>query len=292
MRNGHVVLSSVLILYLYLCFLICGLSNCANNPKINSADSEEVFDPESIVSSKGILKNGVSSTFASGTKVATCTSKRKFLRRRLLYSSNGSQSFNPVIIQIILSGDVHPQPGPNSKQKQNSRSGQDPKENHSTASVDGQHANSCIKIAHLNIRSLKSREHFLLLQHTIEEHGFDIFTISETWLDSTVENQAMQIPGFLFFRQDRGEHKSGGGLAVYIRDTFKATLLKDATEISDENFQQLWIKVQVRQCKSIFICTVYRPPSTTSAFSDSLSRSLLNMLLLGHDIIILGDLKL
>ena len=218
-------------------------------------------------------------------------SKRKFLRRRLLYSSNGSQSFNPVIIQIILSGDVHPHPRPNSKQKQNSRSGQDPKENHSTASVDGQHANSCIKIAHLNIRSLKSREHFLLLQHTIEEHDFDIFTISETWLDSTVDNQVMEIPEFVFFRQDRGEHKSGGGLAVYIRDTFKATLLKDATGISDENFQQLWIKVQVRQYKSIFICTVYRPPSTTSAFSDSLSRSLLNMLLLGYDIIILGDLN-
>ena len=236
------------------------LSYYANNLKINSADYEEVLDPESIVSSKGTLKNGVSSTFASGTKVATCTSKRKFLRRRLLYSSNGSQSFNLVIIQIILSGDVQPQPGPNAKQKQNSRSGQDPKENHSTASVDGQHANSCIKIAHLNIRSLKSREHFLLLQHTIEEHDFDIFTIPETWFDSTVDNQVMQIPGFVFFRQDRGDHKSGGGLAVYIRDTFKATLLKDATGISDENFQQLWIKVQVRQCKSIFICTVYKSP--------------------------------
>ena len=90
---------------------------------------------------------------------------------------------------------------------------------------------------HLNIRSLKSREHLCLLQHTIEEHDFDIFTISETWLDSTVDNQAMQIPGFVFFRQDRGEHKSGGGLAVYIRDTFKATLLEDASGISDENFQ-------------------------------------------------------
>ena len=78
---------------------------------------------------------------------------------------------------------------------------------------------------------LKSREHFLLLQHTIEEHDFDIFTISETWLDSTVDNQVMEIPGFVFFREDRGEHKSGGGLAVYIRDTFKATLLKDATGI-------------------------------------------------------------
>ena len=152
-------------------------------------------------------------------------------------------------------------------------------------------ANSCIKIAHLNIRSLKSREHRFLLQHTIEEHDFDIFTISETWLDSTVDNQAVQIPGFVFFRQDRGEHKSGGGLAVYIRDTFKATLLEHASGISDENFQQLWIKVQVRHCKSILICTVYRPPGTTLAFSDSLSRTLLDMLLHGNDIIILGDLN-
>jgi len=61
--------------------------------------------------------------------------------------------------------------------------------------------------------------------------------------------------------------------------------------LSDENFQQLWIKVQVRHCKSIFICTVYGPPGTTLAFSDSLSRSLLDMLLHGNDIIILGDLN-
>lgn len=141
-------------------------------------------------------------------------------------------------------------------------------------------------LAHLNIRSLKSREHRFLLQNTTEDHDFDIFTISETWFDSTVDNQAVQIPRFVFFRQDRGEHKSGGGLA-----TFKATLLEHASGISDENFQQLWIKVQVRHCKSIFICTVYRPPSTTLAFSDSLSRSLLDMLLHGNDIIILGDLN-
>ena len=107
----------------------------------------------------------------------------------------------------------------------------------------GQHANSRIKIAHLNIRSLKSREHLLLLQHTIEEHDFDIFTVSETWLDSTIDNQVIQIPGFVFLRQDWGEHNFGGGLDVYIRDTFKALLLEDALGVSDKNFQQLWIKV-------------------------------------------------
>ena len=292
MWNGHVILSSVLIPYLYLCFLICGYSNCINKPKINLSDPEDALNLTNIVSSNEILENGVSTSFASGTKAATNTIKRKFLRlRRLLYFPNGTESFNPVMIQIILSGDVHPQPGPNSKQKQNSRPGQDPEENHSTSSVVSQHANSCIKIAQLNIRSLKSREHRFLLQHTNEDHDFDIFTISETWLASTVDNQALQIPGFVLFRQDWGEHKSGGGLAVYIRDTFKATLLEHASGISDENFQQLWIKVQVRHCKSTFICSVYRPPDTTLAFSDSLSRSLLDILLHGNDVIILGVLN-
>ena len=246
-----------------------------------------------IVSGEEVLENRVWTSFASGTKISACTIRRKFLQQRLLYFPNGTESFDPVILQIILGGNVHPQPSPNSKEKQNFQPRQNTKVNYySTESVSmvGQHANSCIKIAHLNIRSLKSREHFLLLQHTMEEHDFDIFTISETWLDSSVDSQVMRIPGFAFFHQDRGEHKSGG-LAVYIKDTFRATLLKDVSGLSDENFPQLWIKVQVRHCKSILICTVYRPPSTALTFSDSMSSSLLDMLLLGNDIIILGDLN-
>ena len=91
-----------------------------------------------------------------------------------------------------------------------------------------QYANqSNIKMAHLNIRSLKSREHFILLQHTIEEHKFDIFTLSETWLDSTVDSRIMQIPGFQFLRQDRGDHKSGGGMAFLLETLLKLAVLRN-----------------------------------------------------------------
>ena len=68
--------------------------------------------------------------------------KLRFLRRRLLYFPQGTESFILVMTQIILSADVHPHPGPYSKQKRNSRPRQDPKENHSTASAVGQHSNS------------------------------------------------------------------------------------------------------------------------------------------------------
>ena len=77
------------------------------------------------MSGQEVLENGVSTSFALGTKITTCTIKRKFLRRRLLYFPNGTESFNPVMSQIILSGDVHPHPGPNLNQKQNSHPGQD-----------------------------------------------------------------------------------------------------------------------------------------------------------------------
>ena len=39
--------------------------------------------------------------------------RKRFLRRRLPYSANGTASFNPSILVNILSGDIHPQPGPN-----------------------------------------------------------------------------------------------------------------------------------------------------------------------------------
>ena len=40
--------------------------------------------------------------------------RRRFLRRRLPYSANGTASFNPSLLENNLSGDIHPHPEPNS----------------------------------------------------------------------------------------------------------------------------------------------------------------------------------
>ena len=45
-----------------------------------------------------------------------------------------------------------------------------------------------MKIAHLNIRSLKNREHYILAKEAVHASKIDIFTVSETWLDSTVSD--------------------------------------------------------------------------------------------------------
>ena len=210
--------------------------------------------------------------------------RRRFLRRRLLYSANGTASFNPSLLENNLSGDIHPHPGPNSTSNSSSTST-------NTNISFPCNTKSNIRIAHLNIRSLKSREHFTLLKDSVVSNNFDIFTISETWLDSSVNNESIHIPGYTLYRQDRGPHKPGGGLCVYIKKNYKVSSLENVSSVSDNNFQQLWLKVQSRCYKSFVICTVYRPPSTPLNFIDDLANSLIESLLSGLDVIILGDLN-
>lgn len=66
-----------------------------------------------------------------------------------------------------------------------------------------------VKVAHLNVRSLKCREHFVLVKEAVLENKFDIFTISETWLNSSATDLEIEIPGYVVHRIDR-QAKNGG----------------------------------------------------------------------------------
>ena len=79
-----------------------------------------------------------------------------------------------------------------------------------------------MSVAHHNVRSVASRENFYLLKQTVTSNNFDIFTVSESWLDRTVCDADILIPGYTTFRQDRGPHKRGGGVLVYVKDIYKA----------------------------------------------------------------------
>ena len=139
--------------------------------------------------------------------------------------------------------------------------------------------------------AIESVQFYILLKESVVSNSFDIFTIPETWLDSSVNNESIHIPGCTLYRQDRGPHKLGGGLCVYIKKNYKVSSMENVSSVSDNHFQQLWLKVQSRCYKSFVICTVYRPPSTPLNFTDDLANSLIESLLLGLDVIILGDLN-
>ena len=83
-----------------------------------------------------------------------------------------------------------------------------------------------VKVAHLNVWSLKSRENFCLVKDTILHSGFDIFTVSETWADLFVSDISLEISGYQLFRQDRGQHKAGGGLCTYAKSKSRLLCLR------------------------------------------------------------------
>ena len=97
---------------------------------------------------------------------------------------------------------------------------------------------------------------------------YDILTMSESWLNSTVKNSDVQIEGYKLLRLDR-LGKQGGAVCVYTRTSLKTNIIKDISEMSQTGFHQLWLQIQSKKIQSILLCVVYRPPDcSVSCFMD------------------------
>ena len=71
---------------------------------------------------------------------------------------------------------------------------------------------SNFSIVHLNVRSLLG--HFDQILEFVNSYSPDIVALSETWLDPSVGDLLIAIPGFRIYRSDR--HLHGGGVCVCI----------------------------------------------------------------------------
>lgn len=218
-------------------------SNCNGiTPKISTPPTGHIPDPN-YIENEGFsyfdLEYFFPTTWRNSTKI-TITAKIKRSAAPTILYSNSVLVFHPV---IKLVHDIEVNPGPDKPTKERSTSSKN---------------NNNIKIAHLNVRSLKNTGHFIQVKDTIISNN-DVFTISETWLDHTVSNLEVEIPGYDIYRIDR-QSKRGGGVCAYVRQSFKTEVLNQISGISDTGLHQLWVKIQVRNLRSFLVCTTYRPP--------------------------------
>ena len=101
----------------------------------------------------------------------------------------------------------------------------------------------------------------------------------------------IEIPGYTIYRVDR-QDQVGGGVCAYVLQSYKTEILCDISNICPSGFHQLWLKIQVKNLKSIIVCTVYRPPNTPLAcFDNDLTPSFLSASSLNKPVYILGDLN-
>jgi hypothetical protein len=143
---------------------------------------------------------------------------------------------NKFHVDLTICMDISPNPGPESSTRKC--------DNNNGDSVNISNRNRCqnINIAHLNARSIKNREHYILARNLVRENNLDILTISELWLNNSVSDIEIEFPGYSLFRLDR-DNKVGGGICVYVNSNFKCSRLNELSYISDSGFHQLWLKV-------------------------------------------------
>ena len=142
-----------------------------------------------------------------------------------------------------------------------------------------------LKIGHLNIRSLHHKVDQLRLE--LQNDAFDILTLSETWLDSFIANNDIQLPGYTCARMDRQTDKSGGGVIAYLRNRLPNRTWRD---LSKDKSKCLWIEVCRPKYKSLYICCGYRAPDTyLTSFISGITQALSLLDVTNCEVILLCD---
>ena len=152
------------------------------------------------------------------------------------------------------------------------------------------------KIGHLNIRSLTHKiEH---LRMDLPTSGLDVFTLSETWLNTTTEDKLLTVTGYQLARADRqvklpnGQTKKGGGLGIYYKNNLTVdTITHTNLGYSNSNLELQWATVDRPHAKKILIGNIYRPPEGNLNEAIELIEQAIKQIpnVTKYEILLLGD---
>ena len=147
-----------------------------------------------------------------------------------------------------------------------------------------------LNISNLNIRHVipKVDEISVLMA---SDNSPDILGLCETVLQKNNPDSQISINGFNVLRKDRSDtrEKYGGGLLLYSRQSLN---IKRRTDIEISNIETLWAEVCLPTAKPFLICTVYRPPSAYSEWTDLFEAELSVAQASGLELILMGDFNI
>lgn len=143
-----------------------------------------------------------------------------------------------------------------------------------------------LRMAHLNICSLRYK--IPDISGILMEQNLHILAyISETHLDSTINNSVLNIDGYNIYRLDR--NINGGGVAFYVQSHLPVRVREDLGSIGVE---VIWLQIQLPHLKPVLIGCCYRPPNTTVTYLEQICE-MLDRVCDGHyEIYFMGDLNI
>ena len=137
--------------------------------------------------------------------------------------------------------------------------------------------------------SLNVDSSFFQTKELALENDFNILSIS--WVNSSVTNASVEIPGYRILRLDRIGN-TGTDVCTYVKSVLKAEVLKDLTGTTESGLHQLWIQVQNKKLRSLLVCIIYRPPEIgVACLENELMPKYIQALSLNRVIVVTGDLN-
>ena len=141
-----------------------------------------------------------------------------------------------ILLRLILSLDVHPNPGP--VQHNNNFSG------------------GFLSFCNWNLNTL-SKDNFYrttLLEAHNANHGYDIISLCETSLNDAIQVPENILPGYKFHPCNRPYGERNGGVGIFYKETLPLRIRHDLS------FDECIVSELVFGRKKIFLTVLYRNP--------------------------------
>ena len=147
------------------------------------------------------------------------------------------------------------------------------------ASTDGT-GEDAVCFGLVNVNSLVNKVNYV--SSMLVDSDISILGICETWLVDSVPSSFVDIPGYLFYRQDVRGTVRKHGVGLYVRVGLSAVVV--ASEVPNV----LIVQVPIWE---LYVVVIYRPPSNDPT-ADELVCRFISDFALNKNIVILGDFNL
>ena len=111
--------------------------------------------------------------------------------------------------------------------------------------------------------------------------SYDIFCVSETWLNETIYDNEILPSNYTIYRNDR--RSRGGGVLIAVSNSIPSKIIERYTGIE-------MISVELELSPKLLIVCLYIPPNCSDEYQQDVLRSI-QSLHTHNDVILLGDLN-
>lgn len=147
------------------------------------------------------------------------------------------------------------------------------------------------KIYYQNVRGLKTKTVTFL--NAVLSDNFDLIVITESWLNSSVENSEILDDRYTVFRSDRDYlntgKSEGGGTLIAVKNTYFSTRAQHL----ETTLGELWIRILIG-AETFYVCATYIPPTGRLNEYEIFCNNIINHseLLLRKNLLIIGDFNI